>query len=181
MKKISDKFDQIQKKHLMWAIVKSGVCALSLGLFVTGMALLALKLSGVSLAAGYYVLIGLGVALLSGAAFYWLLFRPTAKKVAKRTDDDYELHERVQTALAYRDKSGTLVELQREDTDEKLKSLPPRKFSFARIWQFCLIALVALAVGVAGITVPEKVSGDTFVDPDSRPRTVTAEELAGVR
>ena len=181
MKKIGDKFEQLQKKHLMWAIVKSVVCGGSLGLFVTGVFLLAFKLGGVYLAPLYYALIGVGLAAISGGMFYWLLFKPTAKKVAKYTDDEYGLNERVQTALAYSDKSGTLVELQREDAEEKLNSLPERKFSFAKIWQFCLIGFIALAIGVAGITVPASAETGYAKDPNSRPRTATEEELAGVR
>ena len=181
MKQISDKFSQIHKRHLMWAIVKSGVCALSLGLFVTGVLLLAFKLGGIYLAAGYYALIGVGLAIFSGAAFYWWLFKPTQKQVAKRTDDEYGLDERVQTALAFSDREGTLIELQREDAKEKLDALPPRKFSFAKIWHFCLIGIVSLAIGLAGITVPASAETLYAKDPDSRPRQVTAEELAGVR
>ena len=182
MKKLSDRFYSIKKKHIIWAVAKSAVCGISLGLFVTGILLLALKLSATSLAAGCYVLIGLGLAAIGGGSVFMLLFRPTDKSVAKRTDDDYSLNERVQTALAFSEESGTIIELQREDAEEKIKALPARKFSFARIWQFVAVFAVALAIGVAGITVPAKAStGDKFVDPDSRPRQVTELELAGVR
>ena len=182
MKKISDRFYQIKKKHIIFAIVKSAVCALSLGLFVTGVLLLALKLSAVDLAAGYYVLIGAGTAAICGAALYLLLFKPTDMQVAKRTDDDFGLGERVQTALEYSGKSGTLVKLQREDAEEKLNNLPARRFAFARIWQFIVIFAVALAIAVAGIAVPAKaVENNGITDPDASPRQVTELERAGVR
>ena len=182
MNKLSDKFYEIKKKHVIWAIVKSAVCALSLGLFITGVLLLALKLSAIGLSAGYYVLIGIGTALIGGVLLFLFLFNPTDKQVAKRTDDDYALNERVQTALAYSGSDGTIVRLQREDAEEKISSLPARKFSFARIWQFAVIVAVALAIGVAGITVPAKaVTEPGFVDPDQTPRQVTELERAGVR
>lgn len=182
MKKISDRFYQIKKKHIILAIVKSAVCALSLGLFVTGVLLLALKLSAVTLAVGYYVLIGAGTALIGGSALFLLLFRPTDKQVAKRTDDDFGLNERVQTALEYSGMGGTIVQMQRADAEEKLNNLPARKFSFARIWQFVVIFVMALAIGVAGIVVPAKAAVvDEIIDPDSTPRQVTDLERAGVR
>ena len=182
MKKLGNGFSKIKTKHVLWAIVKSAVCGVSCGLLVTGVLLLALKLSAIVLAAGYYALIGGGTALIAGVASFLLLFRPTDKKVAKHTDDNYGLHERVQTALAYSSQSGTLIELQREDAVERIKALPARKPRFAKIWHFVVIFAVALAIGVAGITVPAKAAtGEEFIDPDTTPRQVTAWELAGVR
>ena len=184
MKEFGNRFNKIKKKHVLFAIVKSAVCALSLGLTAVGVLLLALKLSATTIAAIYYVLIGVGVALISGGALYLLLFRPTDRSVAKRTDDDYSLDERVQTALAYSGRSGTMIEMQRADAEEKITALPARKFSFARIWQFFVIFAIALAIGVAGIIVPAKAAtedGEEFFDPDSTPRQVTELELAGVR
>ena len=179
MKKISDRFYQIKKKHIAWAVVKSAVCGISCGLLVAGILLLAFKLSAIALAAGYYVLIGAGVAIVGGAALFLLLFNPSDKTVAKRTDEDFRLDERVQTALEYSGQSGTLVELQRNDTEERIKTLPAGKFSFAKIWQFIVIAVVALATCVTGILVPSTASG--FTDPDHTPRQVTEMERAGVR
>ena len=181
MKKLSDRFYKIKKEHLISAIVKSAVCGISLGLAVTGVLLLALKLGAISLAAYYYVLIGLGVAICGGVALF-MLFKPTDKQVAKLTDENYNLGERVQTALEYSDESGTVVELQRADAEEKIGSLPARKFSFARIWKLIVIAVAALAIAVVGIAVPAREpKGDRFVDPDSTPREVTELERAGVR
>lgn len=181
MSKMSENFYKIKKKHLVWAIIKSLICGISFGLAVVGILLLALKLSAINFAVLYYVLIGIGAAIVGGGIAFMLLFRPTDKKVARRTDDDYKLNERVQTTLAYSDKEGTMVQLQREDTEEKIKSLPRRKFSFARIWRYCVVLVVALAIGAAGIFVPAKEAvGDVFVDPDSTPRKVTQEERDGV-
>ena len=182
MKNQSDNFNTIKNKHIAFAIVKSVVCGISLALAVTGVLLLALKLSGVAFKTLYYVLIGVLTAVLGGGVFFLLLFKPTDKKVAKRTDDDYGLNERVQTALEFGDREGTIVELQREDAEQKISNLPKLKFGFKRIWQFVVIAAVAVAIGVTGIVVPAKVpTSEGFFDPDSTPRTVTNEELTGVR
>lgn len=179
--KQSNRFNEIKKKHALWAIAKSAVCGISLGLFVTGVLLLALKLSAITFAIYYYVIIGVGVAAVCGAALYLLRFRPTDKQVAKRTDEDFGLDERVQTALEYRNEGGTIVELQRADAEEKILNLPPRRFSFARVWKFAVIILLGLAIAAVGIAVPAKAADDKFVDPDSTPRQVTELERAGVR
>ena len=182
MMHLSEKFNKIKQKHVVGSIVKSVVCAVSLGLTVTGVLLLALKMSAITFAAGYYALVGVGTALVGFAIFFLLVFYPTDKQIAKRTDEDYGLDERVQTALAYSEVSGVLVELQREDAEQKIKSLPKRKFSFARIWQLCLVFVLSLAIGVAGIIVPAKeATGGEPVDDDNRPREVTELERVGVR
>ena len=182
MKKVSDRFYQIKRKHVIWAVVKSAVCGISLGLLVTGVLLLALKLSAIGLAWYYYVIIGVGVAASGGAALFLLLFKPSDKLVAKRTDEDFGLNERVQTALEYSGESGTLIELQRADAEEKIQELPRGKFRFSRIWQFVVIGIMAVAIAIAGIAVPAKqVSVEGFVDPDNTPRQVTELERAGVR
>ena len=180
MQKLSNRFYTIKGKHVIGAIIKSVVCGLSLGLFVTGVLLLSLKLSAVWLATVYYVLIGVGVAAIGGVLFFLLLFKPSDKDVAKRTDDDYELNERVQTALEYADQSGTLIELQREDAEDKIKSLPRLKPRFARIWQFGVAVLLASVMFITAIAVPAKAGGE-HPNTDDTPRQVTELELAGVR
>ena len=107
MQKTSNKFNTIKQKHVIGAVVKSAVCGLSLGLFAVGVLMLSLKLSAIMLAAWCYVLVGIGAAAVGGVAFFLLLFNPSDKEVAKRTDNDYELNERVQTSLEYADQSGT--------------------------------------------------------------------------
>ena len=181
MTQLNEKFNKIKQKHLVWGIAKSAVCGVSIGLAVTGVLLLALKLSAISLAVWYYVLVGVGAALIGGAILFLLLFRPTDKQIAKRTDEDYALNERVQTALAYSNASGTLVQLQREDAEQRIQSLPKRKFSFARIWHFCLVFVLSLAIGLAGVLVPAKAKEDGPVDDDTTPREVTELERVGVR
>ena len=180
MQKLSDKFYTIKERHVIAAIIKSVVCGLSLGLFTVGVLLLSLKLSAIGLAAVYYALIGVGVAAIGGVLFFLLLFKPSDKYVAKRTDDDYALNERVQTALEYADRSGTLVELQREDAEDRIKSLPRLKPRFARIWQFGVAVLLASVMFITAIAVPAKASGE-HPNIDDTPRQVTELELAGVR
>lgn len=152
---MDESFKKLKRKYRLNAIIKGVICGVSFGLLTVGICLLALKLNAVSLSAGYYVLIGVGAAILCGGAVF-LIFNPSDKKVAKRLDDDYGLNERTQTTLAYQEKDGVLVELQREDTAAKLRSLPKLKFRFSRIWQYCVIAVLAFAMALTGILVPAR-------------------------
>lgn len=150
---MDENFKKYKRKYRLSAIIKSVVCGLSFGLLVVGVLLLALKLNAILLNAGYYVLIGFGAAIVCGGLMF-LLFNPSDKRVAKRLDNEYHLNERTQTALAYNGKEGVLVELQSEDTSEKLRSLPKLKFKFSKIWQYCLIGVLAVSMALTGALVP---------------------------
>ena len=165
---LSDSFLKIRRKRFLAAMIKSIVCGVAFGLVVVGVVLLALKLNAIYINIAYYVIIFLVVALL-GFGLTYLIIKPTNKKVAKELDNDYVLHERVQTSLAFAGEEGSILELQREDTDEKLKAVPRRRLSFARMWQYCVIAVLAVAIIFTSIFIPGKTvagSGSTEIDPD---------------
>lgn len=148
-------FEKFRKKHLIYAIIKSALTGISAGLFVSGLVLLVLKLTGTDLHTGYYALIGAGVALVCGGLCF-LFLRPTAKKSAKLLDEDYSLGEKVQTMVEFSGREGVLLDLQREDASARLASAPAKRRSFSEIWQYFLIPLVAAALFFTGIFVPAK-------------------------
>lgn len=157
---MDESFKRLKRKYQLNAIIKSAVCGLSFGLLVVGICLLALKLNAVMLNVGYYFLIGIGSAVISGGLMF-LIFNPSDKRVARRLDKEFKLNERAQTALAYQKKDGILIQLQREDTATKLRSINKLKFRFSRIWQLCTVFVLAFAMALTGILVPAKVAQAT--------------------
>lgn len=179
---MSEKFKKLKRKYLLAAIMKSAVCGLALALLVVGGALLAFKLSANTLDVIWYVVMGVG-ALLVGGVIAFLFFRPTNKKVATRLDNEFALEERVQTSLEYSEREGTIVQLQREDTEEKLKTLPRAKFKLAGIWRLGVVVIVALAIAVAGFVVPQRqrvVEGKPL-PPEELPAVVTEYHITSVQ
>ena len=162
-------FKKIKRKHILFALLKGAVCGISAGLAASGIVLLALKLSAIELNALYYALIGGGAALLVTAVMFAVFF-PNDKKVAKKLDVEYALKERVQTALEYSGKSGTIVAMQRADAGEKLQSLPARGIQISKLWQYAVALVLAAAIAVAGFLVPLKRAAGQE-DPYSRPPT----------
>lgn len=152
---MSERFKKLKRKYLLGAILKSAVCGLSFGLFVAGVVLLSLKLSAISLDVVWYVLMGAGAAVL-GCVVAFIFFRPTNKKVATDLDNEFGLEERVQTSLEYGGQEGTILEMQRADTEKRLSGLPKRKLRFSKIWQFCVTAVIAVAIAVTAIFIPAK-------------------------
>lgn len=157
---MSENFEKLKKKYLFEAITASAVIGVSCGLFIIGVLLLSLKLSSVSLNAGYYVLIGICSALLGGAALF-LVLRPTEKKVAKKLDDNYVHYERVQTMVAYKGEEGDIVNIQREDTEQKLSQLSKKKRKFNKsLIALIIVPVVALGLFLGGLLVPAKEAND---------------------
>lgn len=150
-------FEKIKKKTLLLAVIKCIVCGVSFGLFAAGAALLTAKFIGIQLAIYLYIAIGAGVALLAGGLAY-LIFKPNEKKLAKQLDNEYGLQEKTQTALAYAETSGSVIEMQRRDADERLGSLPDTGFSLAKVlsksWQLILIALLSVSIALVGLLLP---------------------------
>lgn len=178
---MSEKFKKLKTKYLLGAILKSVILGLSVGVFATGATMLTLKLLAITLDMLWYVVIGVGSALVGGLIAF-IFFRPTNKKVAKRLDNDFELEERVQTSLQYSGQEGTVVQLQREDAEQKLNTLPKAKFRLAGIWQFCLVAVIAIAMAFAAFFVPAKqVVAEKPEDPDFNPAVVTLYHVQSVQ
>lgn len=159
---MSESFEKLKHKHLLEAVIKSVICGVSCGLFAVGVVLLALKLSGIDLHFGFYILIGAAVAAGSGTGLFFV-FRPTDVKSAKRIDKEYGLNEKVQTMVEFADQEGDILVLQREATGEILNNLPKRQltakslwqyFVTTRLWQCVACAVLAVAIIVPALAIP---------------------------
>lgn len=178
--RLGDGFKELKKKYLMNALIKSLICGLAAGLIAVGVILLIYKLNAVTLHPGYYVLIGFAVAVVF-AIIICLILMPTNTKLAKQLDNEYGLNEKTQTSLEFACRNGAMVEIQREDTDERLKNLPERKFSFLRIWQYCVIVVIALAISLTAFIIPaKKVAGTTTLDPNDNPNSVMEIQIKAI-
>lgn len=163
-------FKKFKLRHALAAILKSVAVGGAAGLCVAGILLLALKLSSVRFPAYGYALISVGAALLAGGVCFAIL-RPTDKRVAKYVDEEYMLHERVQTALEFKDKNGAVVNMQRSDAAGALDAVKPHKPTLKRAWQYPLAVVIALGIALAGILVPFKQVAIAD-DPFDRPPTM---------
>ncbi len=177
-------FEKIKKSAFYAAIVKSVVVGCSIGLIAVGAVLLPLKLNAVNINPVYYVLIGVGTALLCGGLTF-LIVRPTEKKLAKLLDRKYVHGERVQTMVEYRDREGEILSLQREDAEQKIDEIvikhAKKKNIFSRFFGFgamltsggnivshalsiLLVPVIAVSVFIPAIVVsgkePVPVDGD---------------------
>jgi len=150
-------FEKLKSKYLISAAVKSAVLGISAGLAAVGATLLTLKLCKVSLHFAFYILIGLGVAAGVFALFFFTT-KPRDKKLAKKLDTENKLDEKIQTMLEYSDRSGGIIDLQREDAASRLDTFKV-EISFKNIWYYILIAVLSLALFFTAIFIPAKSDG----------------------
>lgn len=172
-------FFKIKSGRIFGAFVKGSVVGIAAGLLAVGAVMLALKLSAINLAFWYYIIIALGVAVAVGAVSF-VIFKPSNKKVAKAVDDEYKLQEKVQTALEFEQEQGTIARMQREDANERIKSLPRHKPDFKKLWIFPLAFVLAAGVAVAGFLTPLKqveAEDDPYDRPPTRYEVLAMQEL----
>ena len=106
-------------------------------------------------------------ALLTAAAVTLILL-PSEKRAAKKIDKALRLNEKAQTMVAYKNDDCDMVVLQREDTDEKLKSLPTRGIGFRGIVALSLVFLLSCAMVVTSVVIPG-VADSTLEDNEGEP------------
>lgn len=150
---MSEIFLKIKNKFFRNAVLCSVLTGVSGGLAVTGLLLIALKLCEVGLNVGFYVLIGVLVALVGGGIAF-LVLRPTDKKVAKRLDREYALNEKIQTMVEFSGNEGEMPALQREDASARLGSVAPRRPALSKIISAVLIPVLACALFLTGVLIP---------------------------
>lgn len=152
---VSDSFVKVKRRFFTGAIVKSIICGVSAGLLAAGILLLVIKLNGIPFNFIWYIVAGVVCAGLCGAVTF-LFLKPSNKRVAKTVDEEFGLKEQVQTSLAFSRRSGEVINMQRERAESAISALPRRKFKFSRIWQYIVIAVLAVALMLAAIIVPGK-------------------------
>jgi hypothetical protein len=151
-------FEQLKKGYFKIALLKALATGITATLFTTGGILLGTKLAEVVFPILYAILIGVAAGgLVGGLAF--LLLKKTAKALAKRLDEGYELHEKVQTMLEYKDENREMVLLQRSNAEAQLQAKTGGKAKAGKLWINAVAVALALGVFVSGIAIPATALG----------------------
>ncbi len=165
---MNESLKKFKNKIYKEVIIKSLLISLSFSIIVFSITLILCKVNAIYLHPMIYVLLFLGIAVLSFLSLYFIL-RPNKIKLAKRVDESLNLNEKVQTMVAFEDKTGIMVELQREDTSNKLNSISTKRLPFKfNIFHF-IIPVVACAMCVTSLVIPTKAKvsePNTPLDPD---------------
>ncbi len=147
---MKNRFELFLKKARREIWLKAAIVGLSAAAFVSGGLLLTLKLLNRPL---WYALAGIA-ALPIAAGLFLLLHRVGAAKVAQRLDDDFLLHEKVRTMVAFENEDGDMLRIQRDDAMRTLSEIPLKKLRFTRVWLYALLPAIACAVLVTALVFP---------------------------
>lgn len=152
---MTENFKVVKNKYKKLAVISAVALGVFCGVIVACTLLLAFKLSAIELLWVYYLLIGAGVAVACFFPFY-LLLKPNDKRLAVKLDKEFNLNQKVQTMVEYSGREGTLVNLQREQTDLALEAAAKSRPDFKGLLKFLFIPVIAVAIACAGIIVPAK-------------------------
>ena len=163
---MGDGFLSFKKKIIREFIIKCSILSIALGLMIFGLLFLLDKLSIISFHFGFSILIGVGTMIVVFLCSYFI-FKPSDKKIAKRLDDSFKLNEKVQTMVSFKDDETFIVQLQREDTDKRLKDIPVKQLKYKFHFVFIILAILGLGVSITAIAYPsQKSPSDDVIDPD---------------
>lgn len=162
---MSESFKKLKNKYMRAAVIKSSAVGACCGLLAVGAVLLPVKLCAAELFWAYYLLIGLGVALVVGGGLF-LFLRPTDKKLAKLLDGRYALHEKVQTMVEYSGSEEEMAVLQRQNASEALQSVPAKKPKLTAVLKYVALTVAACALFCTSVALPGRAQEGPGGDED---------------
>lgn len=174
---MNEGFLSFKKKILKEHLTKCLVLSISLGLLVFGVLFLLWKLKVISLPIWSVIIIPIALVALSFCGPYFLL-KPSDKKIAKRLDHEFKLNEKVQTMVDYKDSDEFIACLQREDTENKLKSISLKALKFNLPIALIVLGVIGVASTTTAVSIPMK-HDQNIVDPD-KPFTLTELQIKRV-
>ncbi len=147
-------FRKFKRKIRTGVIIRALLTGLSVGILAVAVQWLLAKLTAGQPDFVFYGLVGGGLALLTVAVML-LLTLPTDKRLAKKLDNRLQMHEKVQTMVAFRqDTDSEMVALQRENTQQLLMQTPGKKARGKLAWMSVILPVVAVACLVVTILIP---------------------------
>lgn len=148
---MGEEFLKFKRKHLIDVIVRSVLSGVSVALLVIATLLIVIRNSTLELDIVYVALIGILSGLLLGTGTYFI-FHLSERCLAKQIDKSLGLNEKVQTMYAFRNESGGVKELQREDARKILEEAPVKMSSLYKLWAaFLAVMLVSLAYFIVAL------------------------------
>lgn len=163
---------QFRERVFKQSVLRSGLFGLLIGLTVAFVTALVSWFFGYN--GGLWLSIGLlvGVSAISGVALYFVKFRATDSLIARRVDM-LGLSERIVTMLELEEEETYIAKRQREDAEEKLKTVSPKQLKF-RMTRRAIASIAAAAVVAPAMMVVCELaalgilnSGMEIINPDA--------------
>ena len=164
---MGENFIKFKKQVFAIRLIKSVLLGLACGTLLAGIFLLLSKFGIWEVKPVVSLVVGVAVFLLAGAGGYFLL-RVSDKEIARRLDEEFALHEKVQTMLAYEKEKGTIYDLQREDANQSIAAIAGKRLPFKRLW----IYVVCICIGLGSL-----ISAFVFSPKEESPPVIPDKEF----
>ena len=148
-------FRKFWRRMLLAAVWRSALSGASLALAVFAVLLLLYKRMILPVTPAAATGIALGAGLLLGIVLFAMLF-PYKKRLARKLDCELAMREGVQTMLAFRERQDDMMQLQREQTDARLRAIPAKKLKIRHVWTCVVCLTLALGMSVTAFAIPAK-------------------------
>ena len=147
-------YGKFKNKIRRGVALKCFLFALSIGLVSISTVLLLGKLNIIEDNPMLAAVIG-GVAFVLSLTVALVVAMPKAQRTAELIDGELNMRERVQTMHAFRGVKGRIIELQRKDTEARLKKMPLDWYSVKRVWVYLLVLILSVALCSFAYIVPD--------------------------
>ncbi len=164
---MSTEFLRLRRKNTLWRTLRALLTGIAVALLLAGGLMALFKLTSTDGRMMLCLAVGGGAGLLA-AVIRWILLRRSDIRAAEQIDAEHGLRERVQTMIAFQKEESTMLQLQREDTEERLRSVKRYGVRTGSVIVHVGVVVLAAAVLVGGMILPAKaeVEPPVYVEPD---------------
>jgi hypothetical protein len=155
-------FEKFKKRLILHRILRAAMLGCACGVALSGLALLMSKRNILPFEPAFSILIGL-CAMLVVFGIVFLLGKKSDSELARELDETFGLSARVATMVEYSGEKGDMLDMQRQDADERLSEIPLSKFKFKRLW-VCIVALLLSAAMLTVGIVTENIRGYMYIE-----------------
>ena len=168
-----NEFNNFKKKIMIEFLIKCLIISFSLFFIIFSTLFILSKREVISLQIWLDLIIGLGSGLVLFLVLYFI-FKPNDKKIAIRLDNELNLNEKVQTMIEYKDKDELIVNIQREDTLNKLKEITTKKLRFKIHYIIYILFGLSCVLLTTSIIIPKVIH--PIIEPEDPDKDYTLSE-----
>lgn len=150
---MSNTFKQLKREVVRDSLIKSSLYGLAAAALSVGVLAIVQKQLVLTLSPLYPLALGAACFAVAFLVSFLIHYRTTGR-LARELDEKHHLREGVQTMLEFEGRSGDMLELQREHTEQRLASLPARPALIKRIILPAAALILSIAVLLTGLILP---------------------------
>ena len=167
-----EKFKNKMRKE---ALIKSFVFGFSSSLLLNSLVIIIFKLSKIKIHITYHIISFILLSILFTYLLYKFSFKENIKKTVDRLEENVKLDECVKTMVEFKDVNEPMVNIQRQDTKNKLNNVSEKQVKYQFSSSLFIFSIFSIITLVLSIVCP---SGYSIIDnptPDNNENSTSEE------